>query len=157
MVFGSWHEPGFRLAMPSLGTHAEPVGVITINNTPYQKVPSVDQNALWRRREFVIQLRIAKEFEHLMRGAKIDLGKLSQEQIKERAWLVFDLFPAEPNRGQAIENLTYAQMMRTLRDHHERFVETCELIRIGNEDEICLERSPNEMLEDMVRELSKLS
>lgn len=96
------------------GTQAEPKGVITINNTPYQKVPSVDQNALWRRREFVIQLRIAKEFEHLMKGAKIDLGKLSQEQIKERAWLVFDLLPAEPNRGQPIENLTYSQLMRTL-------------------------------------------
>jgi hypothetical protein len=135
------------------GTQAEPIGVITINNTPYQKVSNVEQNALWRRREFVIQLQIAKGFDKYLVGSKIDLSSMTTEQIKEKAWLTFDLLPAQPNCGEAIRDLSYSLLVKTLKDHYHRFTDTCRLIRTGNESDICAPKSPIEMLDDMMREL----
>jgi hypothetical protein len=135
------------------GTRADPIGVLTLNNSAYEKVSGLSNNALWRRREFVIELRIAPGYEKYMTANKIDLNRLTDDQIRDRSWLKFNLLPAEPNTGSKVKNLSYTELIALLRQHRERHVDTCKRIREGQESEIDLDQMPEQMLEDIMREI----
>ncbi|APQ44499.1 polyprotein [Basavirus sp.] len=135
------------------GTVCEPIGVVTINNSLYEKVEGIPCQALWRRREAVIELKIAQDWTYLFANNKVDLSKLTAQQIKDKVWLKFNICSPEPNKRAGLTDLTYQEMMTYMLEMRRKHMDTCDKIREGRETMIPLDRTPKQMLEDALREL----
>ncbi|APG77979.1 hypothetical protein [Hubei picorna-like virus 9] len=95
------------------GTAIAPRGVLTINNHPYTVIPGINREAIYRRRRFVVEVKIAPGFE--FRNNFIDFSKLTDEQIASVSWLRFDIKPPSPELGEnevLLSDLTYAELIR---------------------------------------------
>ncbi|AIY32625.1 polyprotein [Fisavirus 1] len=135
------------------GTTCSPIGVVTINNSQYNKVPSIPQEAIWRRREYVIEMSINEGYKDKFSNGKIDLESLTNDDIKNLNWLSFTLKSAVPSTGSDVPNLSYGALVTYLREHRAKHLVTCDRIRTGLSTNVLPDKSPKEMLEDTIREL----
>ncbi|APG76671.1 hypothetical protein [Hubei tetragnatha maxillosa virus 1] len=135
------------------GTCCVPIGVITINNTAYNRVSAIPQDAIWRRREYVIELNISEKYKDRFKNGKIDLTDSTDEEIKELSWLRFTLKSPSPTKGTDIPGLTYGALVDYLRTHRQKQVEMTKRIHDGITSDILLDKTPKEMLDDIIREL----
>lgn len=157
----------FKPEMPSLndpttgvkGTEIRPTGVLTINNFRYTSAPDgMSSDALYRRREFVIQARINPKHADCFVDNKVVFDKFTTEQIAKVEWLIFDIYSNKPRSPDVPvqSDLTYEQLVVFTRDHFARFKETAERINLGlySEDTVLL--NPEEMLAETLREMRNI-
>lgn len=135
------------------GTRCEPLGVVSINNTPYSQVANIPRDALFRRRMYVVQCRINRKYQSLLKDSALDLKRLSDDEIRNVAWLSFDLLPSVPNSRQPIENLSYPDLIRILREKYEEHRNICERLRTGLHETVDSSATPQDLLEDAMRTL----
>lgn len=140
------------------GTRAEPVGVLTINNKEYEKCAHVSNAAMWRRRELVIKCRINPSYRDKFVDNKVELARMSDDELANKSWLLFDILPREFSSDQGkVEGLNYNDMMCLLKDKYEAHVSVCERLRSGQNLDDDDGKSPSELLEDALRELQGVS
>jgi len=142
-----------NVAVGLKGTTAAPAAVISINNTPYDKVDGVPKEALWRRRNKVIEIRPKPEFWDKTSN-KVDFKKMTKAQISECAWIEARYIPVIPNSGDSpTPFMSYPALVTSLKSDYEAFQATCTLINEGLNGSIGETRDPLSMLNDTLRDL----
>jgi hypothetical protein len=141
------------IAVGIKGDIAVPVGVITMNNTKYNTVVGIPNAAIWRRRNYLVVLKLNSDYEELFTGSTINLSGFTDVQIRELVWLKFDLEPVEPNQGVPVKGLTYNELVVVLRDAYERHREICKKIDESQNSTIEPDKTPTELLEEAMREI----
>ncbi|APQ44498.1 polyprotein [Basavirus sp.] len=135
------------------GTRAEPIGVLTTNNICYEKVESIDQTALQRRREFVIKVLVNPEYEHRVVNNKVDLNKMSSDEIRNFKWLIFDVRPALPVPHREQNLVDYKNLVQLVKDTYQRHKLVCDTISETLSSDFAANESPKKLLEQTLREL----
>lgn len=137
------------------GTVAAPKAVVTINNTDYDIVEGIPNEAFQRRRRFVVRIK-AKKTAKFVEGSKgnIDLSAYTPEERKSFAWANFYVMPGESSRGN-YEPKTYEEFSQFLTEDYAQYRQTCEAIaevKGVTRDQI----DPQELIDEALRTVTSM-
>ncbi|APG78950.1 hypothetical protein [Beihai picorna-like virus 67] len=105
------------------GTTIAPRLVITMNNTLYNHVEGIDASAMARRRNFVINTRIASDA-YMKPGSNcnVDLTKYTEQQKRDLTFIDYYVYPAEQSQSSAIVSskpLKLPELLKFLFHHYQ--------------------------------------
>jgi hypothetical protein len=135
------------------GTEAAPECVITINNTTYDIIQTIDNYAFWRRRHFVIEVDVARDAP-LRPDQQPDLAQLTNAQLRNFAWLRFRLLPGiRPVATLQAPWMDYQTMMATLRESYDGHRRLAHVIMEELDGVQVDQRGPDQIIDDAMRDL----
>nr|ALJ52073.1 polyprotein [Diaphorina citri picorna-like virus] len=151
-------------ALESKKMRINPVLLWANSNVLYPKPNSVKCNeALWRRRDVVIETRVRATHMKNYRGGKIDIAQYDQKQRDEYVWLEFDILddPTNEESPRKFTQIAYDDVMKMLenwmREHHKEQLKriTAEMHnRIADFKEMG-NKTVSEMIDDIYRDVKK--
>jgi hypothetical protein len=137
------------------GSVACPDAVMTVNNTPYNRPPEIDAHAFQRRREFVLEARVASDAK--MKGPNaVDLGSYSRDELVSANWAEFRFLPGvHSSAAMLTEASPWTTFDVVCREIKTRFVEhkrVCEAIAQSYGGGMIDNVDPEALLNETLRE-----
>lgn len=135
------------------GTSCKPKVVLTVNNTPYSSIDGIPDDALNRRRHHVVRIGINPAHKDKVVNNEVKISRFTSEEVANVVWLEFSLLSPTP-KGPTVDGLSYGELVVLLRESYQEHNENCEKVREGLHGNIELTKTPEEMLEDVMREIN---
>lgn len=133
--------------------------VVSINNKKYDRVEGIDETALWRRRNCVVDLQFDEENVRLDVEGKLDFNLYTSKEIFDAIWLKAFVYPNEPNRDgvEAPLNrnaMSFSTLCEYIKARHDRFRQKQEIIREAFGSVIDEKVDPYKIVENVFRRAS---
>lgn len=142
------------------GTALRPDVIVTSNNTTYDRVDHKIDEAYYRRRNFVVEMKRTNRF-HGVHGnsANVDFNSYTDEELRSRVWARFDVLTSAPVRkgGSNVlrKNLTYEEFKEFLIDQVLRHAEMNDRMQNLNPD-MSDHREPETVMDEVLRDVYSL-
>lgn len=154
---GEWRPNFASVDDPNVGikgSSCKPKIVITMNNTPYDRIDPKIDDAFQRRRRFVIRAHRStcyREEEH--NKGNVDISSYSDQECVDRVWMKFDILPSmhAVNPKPILKNLTYAQLVDFVRVQYESHQTKVKRMAEGMNQSIMDEKTPEEIMDEVLR------
>ncbi len=130
--------------------------IVTINNTRYDRVDGIDDTALWRRRDLVVELELDRDNLRLDSEGNLDFSKYEPAEIYDAVWLRAMVFPREPDRNgvqRALEKnkMTFPVLCEYLKARNQRFRQRQALVKEAFGSVIDAKVDPRQIIENVFR------
>ncbi len=138
------------------GSFARPDLVMTINNTRYDYVREINNDALQRRRNFVIEVGFHPEAKKAGPN-KIDVNQYSDDEITNLAWAQFVVLPGQnPPHGDirkvASRPMNYPELREFLRREYAEHQRLSRLLSANLVNSFAEDENPSDVMLGVVRE-----
>jgi hypothetical protein len=134
------------------GTTVLPEAVVTINNSPYDRVPTIDTDALQRRRQFVIV--VEKSLKWHGSNNTLDMTKYNDEQIAQVVWAKFAILPPQYDHSLQKKDyvwVDYRTLCELVKEKYQAHLEMCERIQTIHEGCVVDDISPEQVFRDTMK------
>lgn len=153
-----WRPPFASVDDPNVGIKGSccrPEVVVTINNQEYDRVDHSIDDAMQRRRRFVIRAKRSDKFVGQKgNDLNVDLSKYSDEEMRDRAWMKFDILPSMfAVRPTLIrKDLSYPQLVKFVRSQYESHKALMKRMDSNMNSSVIEDKTPDQIIDEVLRD-----
>lgn len=159
LVSNEEYRPDFAsVDDPNVGIKGTPIAphiVVTLNNVSYDRVDHKIDEALQRRRRFVIECKPSERYvAEANNPNNVDLRKYTPEERADRVWMTFDVMPGTfvTNVKPIVSGLTYRALCDFIKVQYEDHVELFEEVAKDMMGSHMVERTAEDVLGEVMRD-----